>query len=717
MPSRIAFATSATSARVGREEATIESSICVAVITGRASAPASAMICFWTIGTSSIRISMPRSPRATITQSAARTISSARWTACGFSIFAISGRRVCLRTSLDVLGAAHEAERDEVDADLLADLEVAEVLLGHRRQRGGLAGDVEPLARGDAAADLDHARRSRPSPARVAVIAQPHRAVGEVDHLAGPDRLGQPGPGDVHPPRVALGVVLAADERDLVAGLELGEPVDELADAQLRPRQVLQDRDLAPGAVGGVAHAARRLGVLLGAAVGEVQARDVHAGLDHPDEHLGLARGGADRGDDLRAAHVGGTVASSVVRRATRSTPSAWMTSPSALRRPPERRSQIMSQCTRRLVRPAGLGIGAAEREVDGAADLLVEQDRPRRPVDAGLVPIPISPSRRAPGSVSSVASRYSWPRSARASTTRPGAELELDPGDLDAARARRDREADPALGGVLDRAGEDLARRHVAPAVGVDPGAAGDARAAGRSRRPRCAARARGSSRSIRRSCSARSSPQARGRVVAVEERRAAHELGELGRAHAGALGARRRSARACRTSAAAARPRAAAPRARAARASRAGSTPASAVVFSGAWIVSDASVPLGLGQLGGGEAVEVPSRAAAHHCSAGAGQLGPQQRPGLALEQLALDGQQQRRGQRGRAHDDLLAGLRVEAVAAQQRARTPPGRSSRRRQLGELLGEVLAQHVADPAALRRQRRSGSGRAAPSGA
>ena len=94
------MATSVTSARVGREEATIESSIWVAVITGRASAPASAMICFWTIGTSSISISMPRSPRATITQSVARTISSARVTACGFSILATSGSRVCLRSSV-----------------------------------------------------------------------------------------------------------------------------------------------------------------------------------------------------------------------------------------------------------------------------------------------------------------------------------------------------------------------------------------------------------------------------------------------------------------------------------------------------------------------------------------------------------------------------------------------------------------------------------------
>ena len=98
VPSRIALATSATSARVGREEATIESSICVAVIDGRARRPATRSNCFWTIGTSSIGSSIPRSPRATITQSAARMMSSAESTACGFSILAINGSRVCLRT-------------------------------------------------------------------------------------------------------------------------------------------------------------------------------------------------------------------------------------------------------------------------------------------------------------------------------------------------------------------------------------------------------------------------------------------------------------------------------------------------------------------------------------------------------------------------------------------------------------------------------------------
>ena len=88
------MATSVASARVGREEETIESSIWVAVIDGRARRPAIRSSRFCTIGTSSIGSSIPRSPRATMTVSAARMISSAFSTACGFSILAISGRRV-----------------------------------------------------------------------------------------------------------------------------------------------------------------------------------------------------------------------------------------------------------------------------------------------------------------------------------------------------------------------------------------------------------------------------------------------------------------------------------------------------------------------------------------------------------------------------------------------------------------------------------------------
>ena len=70
-PSRIAFATSVASARVGRRLLTIDSSIWVAVITGLPArfAPAISFFCVYAI--SSIGTSTPRSPRATMMPSAA----------------------------------------------------------------------------------------------------------------------------------------------------------------------------------------------------------------------------------------------------------------------------------------------------------------------------------------------------------------------------------------------------------------------------------------------------------------------------------------------------------------------------------------------------------------------------------------------------------------------------------------------------------------------
>ena len=90
-PSKIAFATSDASARVGRGFCVIDSSICVAVITGRRASRARAMIIFCTTGTRSGFISTPRSPRATITPSATRKIASRFSIASGFSSFAITG--------------------------------------------------------------------------------------------------------------------------------------------------------------------------------------------------------------------------------------------------------------------------------------------------------------------------------------------------------------------------------------------------------------------------------------------------------------------------------------------------------------------------------------------------------------------------------------------------------------------------------------------------
>jgi hypothetical protein len=90
VPSRMAFATSLTSARVGRGFWIIDSSIWVAVMTGRALRFACRISRFCTRGTSSNGSSTPRSPRATITASAATRMVARFATAVSFSIFATS---------------------------------------------------------------------------------------------------------------------------------------------------------------------------------------------------------------------------------------------------------------------------------------------------------------------------------------------------------------------------------------------------------------------------------------------------------------------------------------------------------------------------------------------------------------------------------------------------------------------------------------------------
>ncbi len=177
---------------------------------------------------------------------------------------------------------------------------MGEILVRHGRQLVERAGDVQPLTRGDGATDLDlcgdHHRAIVDG-----VDAQAHGAVGEVHHVAGRHRADQLRARDEHPLRRPESLAVAA-EGDLVTGLELGDVVDERADPQLRSRQILQHRDGATGATGCVAHELDGLGVLLRRAVGEVQPRDVHAGRDHPHERVTIARGRADRGDDLRVA-------------------------------------------------------------------------------------------------------------------------------------------------------------------------------------------------------------------------------------------------------------------------------------------------------------------------------------------------------------------------------------------------------------------------------
>ena len=84
-------AASLTSARVGRGSSRIDSSTCVATITGTPRALAVRRTSFCTRGTRANGTSRPRSPRATITASATSRISSRRAIASGRSSLATSG--------------------------------------------------------------------------------------------------------------------------------------------------------------------------------------------------------------------------------------------------------------------------------------------------------------------------------------------------------------------------------------------------------------------------------------------------------------------------------------------------------------------------------------------------------------------------------------------------------------------------------------------------
>ena len=160
-----------------------------------------------------------------MTQSAARTISSARWTACGFSILAISGSAGAARAPPRCPRRRRTNESATRSTPIFSP--VSRWWKSSSGTDGSAAvspGMLRPWREATEPPTSTSASIS-PSPGRGPLDPQAHRAVGQVDHLVGVDRVGEPRPGDVHAARVALLVVLAADERHVVARLELGDAV------------------------------------------------------------------------------------------------------------------------------------------------------------------------------------------------------------------------------------------------------------------------------------------------------------------------------------------------------------------------------------------------------------------------------------------------------------------------------------------------------------
>src|SRR4029077_5140012 len=130
----------------------------------------------------------------------------------------------------------------------------------------------------------------------------------------------------------------------------------------------------------------------------------------------------------------------------------------------------------RRLVLRAEVGEARAEREVHGAADLLVEERVLREPVDLvvqseGDLPEPTRASIHREQRVEVLAAARGLGLDDRSAL-----EAEPDARNLPAMEERREGEADLALGDRLQRAREDLAVGHVVAAVRGVPTPAFDA-------------------------------------------------------------------------------------------------------------------------------------------------------------------------------------------------------------------------------------------------
>ena len=208
-----------------------------------------------------------------------------------------------------------------------------------------------------------------------------------------------------------------------------------------------------------------------------------------------------------------------------------------------ERRSQTMSQCSADSVLAAALRIRAAERQVDGAADLLVEERVAREALDRVVQPEgELAHAPRAVVQGEHLLEEVLPSRRRRLARPRRSSNRSSHVVDLAPAEDRREAEADRRRSTLVStRAGEDLAVGEVLPAVAGDPRAAADAEgevgALGRRRGAppsRRATRPRAFDLVAERAPAARPGRRRRGSAAAVDE------VLVLGERHLGVLGGR---------------------------------------------------------------------------------------------------------------------------------------------------------------------------------
>ena len=136
-----------------------------------------------------------------------------------------------------------------------------------------------------------------------AVTSRHDLAVVDEDAFAGADVGGEAGVGRAAGLAVAFHALFDGDGEGVAAFKEYGA-FGEVAEADLRALKVGEDADAAAGLVGGLADVLVALLVFGVAAVAEVEAGDVHSGVDQCLDLVVRVGGGAQGADDLCSAHV-----------------------------------------------------------------------------------------------------------------------------------------------------------------------------------------------------------------------------------------------------------------------------------------------------------------------------------------------------------------------------------------------------------------------------
>jgi len=195
-------------------------------------------------------------------------------------------------------GIARKGHRHIVQVQLGGQLDVAFVLVGQRRRGEPAALAVDALVVGQRAADQYPAAQFV---ATDTLHLHYHPAIVEQQLVADLAVLDQVGIVDTYH-LLGTGIARVTDGKtEVIAGGQLDAFLGKAGNADLRALQVAQQSHMAPGRGSQLADQTRPFAVLIGTAVGEVQACHIQTRMDQGVEGGWGVAGRAEGGDDLAA--------------------------------------------------------------------------------------------------------------------------------------------------------------------------------------------------------------------------------------------------------------------------------------------------------------------------------------------------------------------------------------------------------------------------------